>query len=182
MSAETASPLSYTVSVARLPVRGMQVEIAADAEQRQAFAKAHGLLSVETLGAELLVARWKRDGVRVSGTVRARISQACVVTLEPLEDTLEQPVDAVFVPEGSRLAPGGTEGEMLLDAEGPDPPETFAGDRLDVGALVEEILALGIEPYPRAPGVDLPAHGDEEPETQDEGPMAESLRKLRHGR
>ena len=46
-------------------------------------------------------------------------------------------------------------GEIVLDADGPDGPETFAGDTIDVGALAEEFFALAIDPYPRKPGVDL---------------------------
>ena len=38
----------------------------------------------------------------------------------------------------------------MLDAEGPDSPETFTGDTIDVGALAEEFFGLAIDPYPRS--------------------------------
>ena len=43
-------------------------------------------------------------------------------------------------------------GEIILDAEGPDSPETFSGDTIDVGALAEQFFGLAIDPYPRKAG------------------------------
>jgi len=41
----------------------------------------------------------------------------------------------------------------MLDADGADSPETFVGDRIDVGAVAEEFFELAIDPYPRKPGL-----------------------------
>lgn len=173
------SPLAFPVNVARLPARGMPVRIVADEAQRAALAKAHDLLSVESLEADLLVTAWKSRGVRVSGRLRARIEQACVVTLEPVAARIDETLAAVFAPEGSRLLrPDMDEGgEILLDAEGPDSPEPFTGNEIDVGALVEEFFALGIDPYPRKAGVALQAGqaGEDEPR----GPLHDKLRELK---
>ncbi len=78
-----------------------------------------------------------------------------LVTLEPLTSAIAEEVDTVFVPENSRLARIRVDesGEMLLDAEGADSPETFSGDRIDVGAVAEEFFELAIDPYPRKPGL-----------------------------
>jgi uncharacterized metal-binding protein YceD (DUF177 family) len=148
------SPVSFLADVRRLPRKGMAVRIEADERQRGALAAEHGLLAVESFVADLLVRPWKSEGVRVEGSVAARIVQACAVTLDPVDARIDEEVEALFVPEGSRLArPRGTvEGEILLDPEGPDAPETFAGDTIDVGALAEEFFGLAIDPYPRAPG------------------------------
>lgn len=149
-----ASPVSFAVDVRRLPRKGMPVRIVADAEQRAALAEMHGLESVGRFQADLLVQDWRRDGVKVSGHVTASIVQACVVTLEPVPAAIDELVEALFLPEGSKLAmPGAGEGgEMLLSPEGPDAPELFEGDEIDVGALAEQLFALAIDPYPRAPG------------------------------
>ncbi len=80
-----ASPVSFEANVARLPHKGMPVVIEADDAQRARLAADHGLLSVESWRAELLVEPWKRNGVKVSGEVEADITQQCVVTLEPVE-------------------------------------------------------------------------------------------------
>ena len=146
-----SSPVSFHAHVARLPRNGLPVVIEADAAQRAELARVHGLESVGAFRVELLVSPWKRNGVKVEGRVSARITQACVVTLEPVEAVIDEAVAATFLPEDSKLGREGfgLAGEILIDADGPDSPETFAGDRIDVGALAEEFFGLAIDPYPR---------------------------------
>lgn len=179
MSESGTSPVSFPVHVARLPKKGMRATIEADADQRAALARAHGLSSVERFRAELDVSAWKQGGVRVEGSVAANIVQPCIVTLEPVEQVLDEEVSALFVPEGSRLSVPrrSAEGEIVLDVEGDDGPELFSGDTIDVGQLAEEFFALGIDPYPRRAGVALegaPGEGEEP-----RGPLYEKLAGLR---
>lgn len=176
---EKISLISYPIHVARLPQRGMTVSMEAELDQRVALAAAHDLLEVSQLRAEVVVTGWKKGGVKVSGRVRANVVQACVLSLEPVESTIDEEVSAIFVPEGSHLSvpKASADGEILLDAEGDDAPETFSGDTIDVGALVEEFFELGIDPYPRKPGVSLDAPTKEpEPERH---PLGEKLLELR---
>jgi hypothetical protein len=177
---EGASPVSFKANVARLPQKGMPVVIEANAAQREALAAAHDLVSVECFRANLLVTSWKRNGVQVAGTVEADIIQACVLTLEPLESTIRENVEGLFLPEDSKLGRLGFHGggEMLLDAEGPDSPETFFGDTIDVGALTEEFFGLAIDPYPRKPGASLAVARDDAPIGSPEGSLQEKLRSL----
>lgn len=175
---ETKSPVSFLAHVARLPQKGMPVVIEADEKERAALAAAHDLLEVKNYRAELLVAPWKRHGVKVSGQVKADIVQECVVTLDPVENHIDEEVDGVFLPEDSKLGRHGFHGggEVILDAEGPDSPETFTGDTIDVGAFAEEFFGLGIDPYPRKAGAMVEA--ESEPEIG-EGPLQEKLRQLK---
>lgn len=166
---ETQSPVSFRAHVSRLPQKGLPVVQQADDKQRQALAVDHGLLSVESYRTELLVTPWKRHGVKVSGRVEADITQACIVTLEPVAAHIDEAVEGLFLPEDSKLGRLGFEGggEIQLDAEGPDSPETFSGETVDVGALAEQFFALAIDPYPRKQGVSLkPDSGDQPPETE----------------
>ena len=177
-----ASPVSYRVKVARLARSGLPVWLEADARQRAALARDHGLLGVESFRLDLLLTPWKGDGVKVTGKVVAAITQACVVTLEPVSARIDAPVETIFVPEGSKMAvPGWIErGEMVLDAEGPDAPEIFSGDSVDVGALAEEFFALAIEPYPRKSGVsaEMARGGQGASGEESHGPLYEKLRDL----
>ncbi len=151
MTDSVESPLSFRVNIRTLPRKGMPVSIVADGDQKAALAATHGLQAVRDFRAMLNVSAWRADGVRVVGTVSADIVQTCVVTLEPLEARVEEALEALFVPETSRLARPAlsAEGEILLDPEGQDAPETFSGDSIDVGALTEQYFALGLDPYPR---------------------------------
>ncbi|UVK37330.1 DUF177 domain-containing protein [Mesorhizobium sp. AR10] len=175
--ADLQSPVSFMANVGRLPQKGLLVVIDADAAQRVALASEHELLSVESYRAELLVAPWKRNGVKVSGRVVADITQACIVTLDPVEAHIDEPVEALLLPDESKLGRQGFDGggEILLDAEGPDSPETFSGDTIDVGALAEQFFGLAIDPYPRKQGVSLEAAGDTDPA---ESEFQQKLRSL----
>ncbi|GAA2865224.1 hypothetical protein GGQ99_001581 [Aminobacter niigataensis] len=161
---ETRSPVSFPVNIARLPQKGMAVVVDADAAQRAALAEAHDLVSVERYKADLLITKWKRNGVKVSGRVQARITQACIVTLDPVEATIDEDIEGVYLPEDSKLARQGfnSAGEILLDADGPDSPETFTGDTIDAGALAEEFFGLAIDPYPRKTGAAVASSGDDD--------------------
>lgn len=175
--ADTQSPVSFVANVTRLPHKGLPVVIEADAKQRAALAGEHDLLSVESYRADLLVTPWKRNGVKVSGRVEADITQACIVTLEPVEAHIDEAVEALFLPQESKLGRQGFEGggEILLDAEGPDSPETFSGDTIDVGAIAEQFFGLAIDPYPRKPGASLTVSGDA---GSDESEFQQKLRSL----
>jgi hypothetical protein len=175
--AELRSPVSFVANVARLPQKGLPVAVEADQRQREALAAEHELLSVESYRAELLVAPWKRNGVKVTGRVEADITQACIVTLEPVTAHIDEPVEALFLPEQSKLGREGFDGggEIILDADGPDSPETFSGDTIDVGALAEQFFGLAIDPYPRKPGASLDVAGDDQAE---ESEFQKKLRSL----
>jgi len=174
----TRSPVSFSVHVGRLPQKGLPVLIEADEKQRAALAAEHGVLAVESYRADLEVRPWKRNGVEVAGRVTVRIVQECVVTLEPVENAIDEPVEAVFLPEQSKLGRQGFDGggEIMIDPEGPDSPETFSGDLVDVGALAEEFFGLAIDPYPRKPGAALPAADEEAP--REEEPAQDWRRQL----
>ena len=82
-----------------------------------------------------------------------------MVTLEPVQNIIDEAIDLVFTPPGPE---GGQprEGFHALDAE--EPPEVLRDGTVDLGALAVEFLILGIDPYPRKPGAvfDVPPAGD----------------------
>lgn len=177
---DVTSPVSFRVHVARLPQKGMRVVVEADARQRVALAAAHGLVSVTRYRADLLVTPWRRNGIKVAGTVKADIVQECVVTLEPLDANVSAAVEGLYLPEDSKLGRQGFEGggEIMLDVEGPDAPELFSGDSIDAGALAEEFFGLALDPYPRKSGASIGAPTLEPAKVEPDGPLQEKLRQL----
>ena len=145
---------SFRVNVGHFGANPVKVTLQASDEERHDLARRWGVRSVESVSAELELLRWKRDGVRVKGSVEAAITKDCVVTLEPISSTISERIDALFVPEGSKLArvETGEDGEMIVESDGPDAPETFTGDTIDVAAVCEEFIVLAIDPYPRSEG------------------------------
>jgi uncharacterized metal-binding protein YceD (DUF177 family) len=178
MTGKPQGSIPHMVSVARLPQNGMPLTLTANENELRELAKAHGLVSVQSFKAELLIKKWRRDGVKITGRVTADITQSCVVTLEPLDSHLENEIDAVFVQEGSKLArpPLSPDGEIVIDYEGADLPETFSGDTIDVGGLAEEFFGLAIDPYPRKPGAVLDAALEPAPDIPKPSPFAKLLK------
>lgn len=175
--------LNFDVVVSRLPKTGLELTYEASDDERRGLDAFLGILSLDSLSAQLTVAPWRRDGVSVRGTLDAVLRQASVVTLEPVEETIAQTLDLVFLPEGSRLhRPRSTDdGEIHLDPDGDDIPETYCGDRIDLGAMLEEQLALAMEPYPREDGAAFEAFDtDPEPDAKAPSPFA-GLGTLRGG-
>lgn len=142
--------LSRPVNVNRLG-EGKTLSIEASAEECAALAEALDILAIDSLTAEVSVKPWRGDGVRVEGVVRSTVSQACVVTLEPVPGAVEERFER-------RLHPDVVESEdIVVDPDQPDPPERLDTHEVDVGAIALEHFALGLDPYPRAPGVEFEA-------------------------
>jgi uncharacterized metal-binding protein YceD (DUF177 family) len=174
---------SFEVNVATLPGSGYPLALRPDARECAALAAAAGVTALPMLEADLVFRRWRRDGVEVTGELRARVEQPCVVTLEPVFQDIAEPLRATFLPEKSRLAVPvhRQDRELVLDPEGDDPPETFEGDSIDVWPFVLEMLMLAIDPFPRSPGaefVEERADAEKEPEIAEKSPFA-ALRALK---
>jgi uncharacterized metal-binding protein YceD (DUF177 family) len=147
----TASQRSWSVPVRldEIPDTGLRLDLEADAATRAAVAAAAGVDEVARLHAGFDLARHGRDGLRVVGGVSATVRQTCVVTLDPLENEIDEAIDVVFAP-ASAVAAKGDEANLAADAA--DPPEVLIDGTLDLGAIATEFLILGIDPYPRKPG------------------------------
>jgi uncharacterized metal-binding protein YceD (DUF177 family) len=154
------APFSYRIKVGHVSHDPLEVRIEADEPERKALAKLWDILGVEALSAELKIRRWKKDGVKVMGTVHAEVTQACVVTLDPVAEVIDEEIEEIFVPEGSALAraPANDAGEIVVDPDGPDLPELFVGDEIDVGVFVAEMAAMALDPYPRKPNAAFEGH------------------------
>jgi uncharacterized metal-binding protein YceD (DUF177 family) len=84
--------------------------------------------------------------------VRARVGQSCVVTLDPIENDIDEAIDLIFappeqIPDLSDLIDEAAEST----AEIPDPPEPIENGTIDLGRLATDALFLAIDPYPRKP-------------------------------
>ena len=70
---------------------------ASDETIRAALAEALGLRALPRVAATFEVTRRGADRLRVVGSVGATVGQTCVVTLEPIENEIEEAVDIEFV-------------------------------------------------------------------------------------
>ena len=149
--------------------------------ERQAIAAAYGLVAVNALSATLAIGRPTPNLVTLDGRVEARIVQTCVVTLAAIEQVIDERFNVRFArgaDPNSVAAQSGTEAPVGLDD---DPPEPLSGHEVDLGAVVLEHFAVAIDPYPRAPGAELPAEAADPDDVGDESPFA-ALAQLRSGK
>jgi uncharacterized metal-binding protein YceD (DUF177 family) len=90
-----------------------------------------------------------RGGWRLEAELGATVVQSCVVTLDPVTTRIDQPVRRSFLPESPALA-----AEIVVDPEEDDEAEPLS-DRIDLGRVATEALALALPAYPRKPGASL---------------------------
>jgi uncharacterized metal-binding protein YceD (DUF177 family) len=149
---DKADPWSGPVTVAQIPDTGLHRDIEADAATRHAMAEVGGLREILSAHASLDVTPKGGGRVHVAGHVRARIGQTCVVSLDPIENDIDEAIDLIFappeqIPELADLVDEAAES----DTEIPDPPEPIVNGVIDLGRLATDALFLAIDPYPRRP-------------------------------
>ena len=145
-------PWRVPVAVEQIPGTGVHRDIAADRAALTAMAEVAGVRAILSASASLDVTPQSGGRYHVAGHVRARIGQTCVVTLDPIENDIDEPIDLTFappeqIPQLSDLVDDAAES----DTEIPDPPEPIENGVIDLGRLATDALFLAIDPYPRKP-------------------------------
>lgn len=150
---EKLDPWRVPVAVAQIPETGLHREIEADQAIRAAMAEMGGLREVMSANASFDVVPRSGGRFHVTGHVRARIGQTCVVTLEEIENDIDEQVDLIFAPpeQVPQMAALVDEAEES-DEETPDPLEPIENGTIDLGKIATDALYLAVDPYPRKPG------------------------------
>ena len=147
------SEIERIVDLERMGPGGAALEIAASEGERAALAKRFGFVGLPAFSARVTVDRRAGGQVVVEGRMRGKIVQACILTLDPVTQELDETFRILFrqdvVDERDPES-----GEAVLSAQ-TDAPEPLSGNLLDVGEIVAEQLSLAADPYPRRPGVTL---------------------------
>ena len=171
-------PWRIPVVQADVPETGLHVDLAADEKVRADIARLSGLRALPRLEASFDVTRHGRTGLHVVGRVSATVAQTCGVTLEPIENEIDEAADLLFIPPpvAARGQHGWKEVEVRLD----DAPEPLIDGTIDLGAVATEFLILGIDPYPRKPGIVFQAPSPAEASAQPFAALA-ALKRDRRG-
>jgi hypothetical protein len=170
--------LAWDHVVQDIPEDGLPVERSATPEEREAVARALDLVGCRSLTARYALTPRSRGNVQLSGTVRAEVEQSCVVTLEPLLNVVQESFSVDYWPESDMPEPAGGEVDI---SDQPDLEPIVAG-RIEVGSVVFQALANGIDLFPRKPGVTFevpPSGGDDA--SHPAGPFA-ALAKMKNKR
>ena len=164
-------PLSHSYNLARLGNAGNTVSFAADAGQRAAIARWSGVLSVEKLEARVEIRKISASRFGLSFHLAADVTQACVISLEPVQSQIERSFSRELHFLGGSVRHKAPESgpELVLDADPDEGPEEIQSLHYDLAVPVLEEYVLSLEPYPRRPGVAFALKTD--PEDRPENPF-----------
>ena len=137
--------LTWDHAVLDIPDSGLSTERRATPEELQAIARALELVDCSSLTATYTIMPTGGGHYRLSGRLQASLQQACVVTLEPVAEDIDEAFEIAFWPEADIPPPAS--GEIDLDDE-PEIEPILAG-QIEVGRVVFECLAGAINPFPR---------------------------------
>jgi uncharacterized metal-binding protein YceD (DUF177 family) len=147
------SEIERIVDLDRIGTNGTALDIVASDGERAALAKRFGFLGLPAFSARVTVDRKVGGQIVVEGRLRGKIVQACVLTLDPVTQDLDDAFRVVFKKDLTDERDPES-GEAVLSAH-VDSPEPLSGNLLDVGEIVAEQLSLAADPYPRRPGAKL---------------------------
>ena len=149
-------PLTHPYNLARLGNAGEDVRFAADLGQRAAIAKWSGVLSLEKLEAGVQIQKLDSARYTLDFTLDADVTQACVVTLEPVPAHIAHRFrrELQFVgPVRHKPVSDDSGPDVVLDVTKDEGPEEIQSLHVDLAGPVLEEYVLSLEPYPRRPGV-----------------------------
>ena len=127
------------------------IDFQPDPSARSQMAKRLGLVGLPQFTANVELQPWL-DGIEILGQWRAEVVQTCGVSLEDFATELRGEFQVRSLPADSRHRPEVVK-EVIVEADGEDPPDVMEEGGLDLSDYLMEHLSLEVDPFPRKPGV-----------------------------
>jgi uncharacterized metal-binding protein YceD (DUF177 family) len=144
--------LSRVVELATLRERKtFQANVVSTPEENKALAERYAILSVEAVSANVKIRSLGQDMFRVQIRLEAQVTQACGLSLEPVPESITDEYEEVLTTSQDMLVPFDE-----ADPGASGPTELISHGEIDYGEIVAQLLALALEPFPRAPGHEEP--------------------------
>jgi uncharacterized metal-binding protein YceD (DUF177 family) len=171
-------PLSRPIKVEEIG-EGRSGKIEATEAEMEAIASLLDLAGLTGLSFSYKLRHAGGERLSLTGILEAEVTQTCVVTLEPVASHLKIPVATEFWPH-SLVEELEQKEEDPAHAALLDWPEAVMDGRIDLGPLIYETLATGLDPYPKRQGASFDwSHTAPETAAEGEsGPFA-ALAKLK---
>jgi uncharacterized metal-binding protein YceD (DUF177 family) len=151
---------------------GFDFEISPDEREARAIAALLDVPSVRKMRLRGRIAQVAGGGWRLEAELGATVVQTCVVTLDPVTTRIEQPVRRIWMPAEAATR------EIVVAPDEEDEVERL-DDRVDLGLVAIEALALALPAYPRKPGATLGPAAEAELEAEAERKPFAGLAALR---
>jgi uncharacterized metal-binding protein YceD (DUF177 family) len=177
-STQPGSVAEITYRVDAVPAAGISASYKAGEQERVALARQLDLPAISELKLAYELRPSPGARFRLTGRVKAAITQTCVISLDPVEHMIDEPIDVELWPDDQfeDIEQRQESDVVSVELEGPEP---IVQGQIEVGQVAYEHLVAAIDPYPRKPGTEFkwqdPEASDDRPETVK--PFAE-LRKL----
>lgn len=142
---------SRIVKAANVPPHGLHVTEAATADECQALAGRYMIEAVKRFELEADIRIWRKQGLHVKALMKADITQTCIVTLEAIENNIEERFEVFLLPE-NMLASHSTSADKAELIQDLDMPDVLVDGQCDIGELAAQYLSLALDPYPRKQG------------------------------
>jgi uncharacterized metal-binding protein YceD (DUF177 family) len=123
-----------------VPALGCHERLAADEKECAALAKRFDLPRIHSLSGLLKVVPWRGGGLKITGTLNARVDQVSVISLETFTSDLEFAIERYFLSPRAGL-PAADEDVDIIE-----------NGIVDLGEILAESMALELDPYPRREG------------------------------
>jgi hypothetical protein len=148
--AVTSAVLPWTHAIAEMPSSSRHYTQMATLDECEAIATELGLVACHSLTTGYTIRAIGGGRYKLTGTLEAKLTQSCIVTLEPMETQAKIPVEVEFSPNANQPPQPVAEGEDLEVLSLPD-LEPIENAGLNVGRVMLEALATGIDLYPKKP-------------------------------
>ena len=147
MNSEEVPVLEYSVEVdlGALPPGGKFFKLAVDHGISPMLAKRLGVVSVRNCAGEIHL-KANKTVITAAGNVRAFLVRECVLSLEELDELIDDSFEVEFLRHDIAPKAGGQSDELNLR-------EVHGEEVFDVGELLIQQLSLAMEPFPRKEGV-----------------------------
>jgi hypothetical protein len=110
-----------------------------------------GLISLDSFLMDYSIEPLEHGRFKLTGKLHAELSQACVITLEPVPEIVDEPIETALWPDSQmrdeELSP--PEDDDVEPAPLEEPPVRIIGGRADLAGFAIEILSTSMEAYPR---------------------------------
>lgn len=166
------SEWSHTVT--DIPANGLSRERRLTGDALVSLAQDLNMFELSSVVADYRIDRLAGGAYRLHGRVSADGAQSCVVTLEPIAASIDEPFDVEFWPDLPE-ADGGEE-KSILDERDVEP---LQGGIIPVGRIVFETISAALDPYPRKPDAEFTWSEKTDAEIQKVSPFA-ALSKLKN--
>jgi hypothetical protein len=163
----TPAPFERVYDLSDLSAAGAEIAIEAKPDQRTKLGAWLEVESIEKFKAIVTLTKLAMNRYRYDAILKCDLTQASVVTLEPLKKRIEERFSReLHVAYRGRQTPD-PDKELTLSAADDDTPEEIESSHFDLVAPLLEELSLALDPYPRAPeeSFSLPEPPDAKPES-----------------